>query len=129
MVLPNVAPEVLPLVDLAVLSQLEHQLNDPGPVRAFARDYIMGFEARYLRLESSIRDQDLVAALDAALSLRNSSAMVGATRLSAMAASFETAVTTVDLASARSALSTIERCGFDTIDELESRYLSSLRTG
>ncbi|BBE23622.1 hypothetical protein MN0502_25050 [Arthrobacter sp. MN05-02] len=51
--------------------------------------------------------------------------MVGAARLSAMAASFETAVTSADLDTARRALPAIERCGMDTIDELESRYLAS----
>ncbi|MHA7279179.1 Hpt domain-containing protein [Arthrobacter sp. MDT2-2] len=125
MVLPNVAPMVLPLVDLAVLSQLERQLNDPVPARAFARDYITGFETRYLRLTSSIGTVDLPAALDAALSLRNSSAMVGAARLSAMAADLETAVTSADLETARATLPEIERCGLDTINELEVRYLAS----
>ncbi|MHA7143351.1 Hpt domain-containing protein [Arthrobacter sp. TmT3-37] len=123
--LPNATPKVLPLVDLTVLSQLERQLNDPQPARAFARDYITGFEDRYLRLSSSVGNRDLPAAIDAALSLRNSSTMVGAARLSAMAASFETAVTSADLDTARRALPAIERCGMDTIDELESRYLAS----
>lgn len=125
MVLPNATPKVLPLVDLTVLSQLERQLNDPRPARAFARDYITGFEDRYLRLSNSVGNRDLPAAIDAALSLRNSSTMVGAARLSAMAASFETAVTSADLDTARRALPAIERCGMDTIDELESRYLAS----
>ncbi|MEC5199147.1 hypothetical protein RCH21_001371 [Arthrobacter sp. PL16] len=117
------APEVLPLVDLTVLSSLEQQLNDPGPAKAFARDYVLGFEDRYLRLTSSIGNADLPAALDVALSLRSSSTMVGATRLSALAASFESAVLTADLDAARRVLPEIERCGLDTIRELESQYL------
>lgn len=123
--LPNAAPKVLPLVDLAILSQLEGQLNDPRPARAFARDYITGFEDRYLRLTSSIGNRDVPAALDAALSLRSSSTMIGAMRLSEMAASFQTAVASDDLDTARRALPAIERCGLDTIDELEGRYLGS----
>lgn len=125
MVLPNAAPKVLPLVDLAVLTLLEGQLNDPGPARAFARDYISGFEDRYLRLTSSLGNRDVPAALDAALSLRNSSAMVGAARLSALAADFETAVATDDLDTARRSLPAIERCGLDTINELETGYLTA----
>jgi hypothetical protein len=126
MMLLDCAPEVLPLVDLTVLSSLELQLNDPCPARAFARDYVLGFGDRYLRLTSSIGNADLPAALDVALSLRSSSTMVGATRLSAMAASIESAVITADLEAARRVLSEIERCGLDTIRELESRYLVPL---
>ncbi|MHA7239883.1 Hpt domain-containing protein [Arthrobacter sp. TMS1-12-1] len=122
--LPTTAPPALPLVDLAVLSQLEGQFTDPRPVRAFARDYITGFGDRYLRLTRSVGDQDLPAALEAALSLRNSSVMVGAERLSALAATFEAAVTSADLDAARRALPCIERCGLDTIDELEAGYLA-----
>lgn len=121
----NSAPKKLPLLDLDVLSHLEQQLNDARPARAFARDYITGFEGRYLRLTSSIGDRDLPAALDAALSLRNSSTMVGAARLSAMAAEFETAVSSSDLDTARDVLPVIERCGLDTILELEARYLAA----
>ncbi len=123
--LSNSAPKELPLLDLTVLSHLERQLNDAQPARAFARDYITGFGDRYLRLESSVSNRDFPAALDAALSLRNSSAMVGAERLSALAADFEAAVASSDLDTAREALPGIERCGLDTILELEARYLSS----
>ncbi|MDQ0735770.1 Hpt domain-containing protein [Arthrobacter agilis] len=121
----NSAPKSLPLLDLAVLAHLERQLNDARPARAFARDYIAGFEHRYLRLENSIGNRDIPAALDAALSLRNSSAMIGAARLSALAAGFEASVTASDLDAARRALPAIERCGLDTILELEARYLAA----
>ncbi|MHA7281424.1 hypothetical protein [Arthrobacter sp. TMS2-4] len=120
----NAATTVLPLVDLAVLSELEGQLNDVQPARAFARDYITGFGNRYLRLTQSVHDEDLPAAFEAALSLRNSSVMVGAERLSALTASFGTAVSSADLATARRALPAIEQCGLDTIGELEIRYLN-----
>lgn len=126
MVLIDTAPKVLPLVDLAVLARLEGQLNDPQPARAFARDYILGFEDRYLRLTRAIGNRDLPAALDATLSLRNSSSMVGASRLSALAAGLESAVVSEDLDTARRALPDIERCGLETISELEARYLVSV---
>ena len=122
----NSVPKTLPLLDLSVLAQLESQLNDARPARAFARDYIAGFGDRYLRLERSVGSRDVPAAIDAALSLRNSSAMVGAARLSALAADFETAVSSADLDAARRALPGIERCGLDTILELEARYLASV---
>lgn len=123
--LTNAAPEVLPLVDLAVLGELEGHLNDPRPARAFARDYILGFEDRYLRLTGSVGNRDLPAALDAALSLRSSSSMVGAARLSAIAALVEAAVASEDLESARLALPDIARCGLDTIGALETDYLAT----
>lgn len=125
----NIAPQVLPLVDLAVLSELESQLNDALPARAFARDYIAGFEKRYLRLCTSIGDRDSAGALDAVLSLRNSSTMVGAARLAAMAAGIEAAVVSEDLDAARRTLPLIERCGLETIGELESCYLADAVTG
>ncbi|WP_104117267.1 hypothetical protein [Arthrobacter sp. B1805] len=118
-------PALPPLVDLAVLTELEEQLNDPRPARAFARDYIQGFEDRYLRLHGSIGNRDLPAALEAALSLRDASIMVGAARLSAMATILESAVAYEDLGAARHVLPAIERCGLDTISELEARYLAS----
>jgi HPt (histidine-containing phosphotransfer) domain-containing protein len=123
MMLLDCALEVLPLVDPTVLSSLEQQLNDPGPAKAFAQDYVIGFGDRFLRLANSIGNADLPAALDVALSLRSSSTMVGANRLSALAASFESAVLTADLETARRVLPEIERCGLDTIRELESQYL------
>ena len=123
MVLQELPPSPLPLVDLETLAQLELQLNDARPARAFARDYISYFQERFLRLVRAVGKRDLDAALDAVLSLRNSSRMVGAARLSAMAAGVESAVTSADLDSARRALPEIEQCGLDTIDELELRYL------
>jgi HPt (histidine-containing phosphotransfer) domain-containing protein len=124
MMLQELPPAPLPLVDLEALAQLEHQLDDATPARAFARDYIAYFQDRYLRLVRAVGNHDLADAMDAVLSLRNSSHMVGAARLSAMAAGFESAVTSADIESARRALPGIEQCGLDTIDELELRYLS-----
>ncbi|WP_247826903.1 Hpt domain-containing protein [Arthrobacter antioxidans] len=121
--LPNAPHPNPPLVDLTVLAHLEQQFNDAGPARAFARDYIAGFGDRCLRLTRSVADQDLPAALEAALSLRNSSLMLGAERLVALTAAFEAAISSADLDAARRALPGIERCGLDTIRELETRYL------
>ncbi|WP_434993347.1 Hpt domain-containing protein [Arthrobacter sp. Ld5] len=123
---PNAFPDIPPLVDLTVLADLERQLNDPGPARAFARDFIAGFGDRHLRLARSVADEDLPAAVEAALSLRSSSIMVGAERLAALASSFEAAVTAADLDAARRSLPDIEQCGFATIEELEARYLDSV---
>lgn len=120
---PNADPDLLPLVDLTVLADLERQLNDAGPARAFARDYITGFDDRCRRLAGSIADQDVPAALEAALSLRSSSIMIGAERLAALVAIVGTAVSAADLYTARRGLPGIEQCGLDTIAELEARYL------
>lgn len=123
MMLQELSPAPLPLVDLETLARLEHQLSDPQPARAFARDYIACFQERYLRLARAVGTSNLEVAMDAVLSLRNSSRMVGASRLSAMAAGVESAVTSADIDSARRALPNIEQCGLDTIGELELRYL------
>ena len=120
---PNAAHPDLPLVDLSVLAHLEQQFNDDGPARAFARDYISGFADRHLRLVRSVADEDLPAALEAALSLRNSSRMVGAERLAALTAAFEAAISSADLDAAGRTLPGIERCGRATIHELQTRYL------
>lgn len=111
-------------MDLAVLAALELQLEDSGPARAFARDYVAAFPARYLRLRESVDHRDLSAAMDATLSLRSTSIMVGAVTLAALAAEIATAVLTTDLRAARRALPPLERCGLATIDELQARYLA-----
>ena len=123
MMLQQLPPAPLPLVDLEALTQLEYQLNDAGPARAFARDYIAYFRERFLRLVQAVGKRDLDAAMDAVLSLLNASRMVGAARLSAMAAGLQSAVTSADIDTARRALPEIEQCGLDTIGELELRYL------
>ncbi|PPB48890.1 hypothetical protein C4K88_09110 [Arthrobacter pityocampae] len=119
---PNADPD-LPLLDLTVLGDLERQLGEPGPARAFVRDYIAAFGDRYLRLERSITDQDPAAALEAVLSLRSSSIMVGAERLAALASALGTAVSSASPGSARRALPELERCGLATIGKLETLYL------
>ena len=120
----DTALQAPPLVDLVVLSDLESQLNDPLPAKTFARDYVSGFRERCLRLSGSITGRDLPAALDAALSLRNASTMVGAGRLATIATDMVAAAGAADLGTLRRLLPVIERCGLETIEELESGYLS-----
>jgi len=120
----DTALQVLPLVDLAVLSELESQLNDPLPAKAFAGDYVAGFPERQLRLRDSVGGRDLPAALDAALSLRNASTMVGAARLAGLATDVLAAVGAADLETLRRLLPLVERCGLETVEDLRSGYLA-----
>src|SRR5438876_661030 len=76
------APDgALPLLDLTAIQTLEDQLDNPLTARNFARDFTRLWEKRYQALAAAIGSQDAVAALEAILSLRTSSTMVGGVQL------------------------------------------------
>src|SRR5215218_1407715 len=79
----------LPVLDLAVLRTLENELSDSSIVQSFARDYIGLWKKRFGYLSSAVQGRDTEAALDAVLSVKNSSAMVGGTRLANLALKLE----------------------------------------
>ena len=56
----------------------------------FARDYAAMWDQRYSRLALAVENQDRAAALDAIISLRITSAMVGGLRLARLAEMLET---------------------------------------
>lgn len=119
----SLADPVAPLVDPAALQQLGLQLNSPAVARGFARDYAKMWGLRYDALASAVARRDEAAALDAVLSLKTSSAMVGGVRLAQLASEFEEAVRHGDMDRAQALLGDVAERGSETVDELQFSYV------
>lgn len=117
----SAAVETLPLLDPAALDALTEDLGVPGISLQFARDYAAMWGQRQARLKESVQQADLDAALDAAISLKVTSAMVGGSRLAYLAQALEAALREGDLQQARTLLTLIAVHGQDTIAELQRR--------
>lgn len=116
---PPLAP---PLVDPTALRELAAQLESPAVAKGFARDYAKMWDRRYDSLASALGRRDQAAALDAVLSLKTSSAMVGGIRLAQLAGELESAVRDGDMDQAQSLLGAVAERGGETVDELQSGY-------
>ncbi|MBT2551555.1 Hpt domain-containing protein [Arthrobacter sp. ISL-5] len=79
-----------PLVDGAILARLREELQpDPWICDRFIHNYIRLLPARLDSLDRAMESLDSEAALDAVLSLKTSSLMVGASRLGVLAGDLE----------------------------------------
>ncbi|MEQ4519389.1 Hpt domain-containing protein [Pseudarthrobacter sp. B907] len=112
-----------PLVDPAALQDLGEQLNSAAVARGFARDYAQMWDQRYDALATALDRRDQAAALDAVLSLKTSSSMVGGLRLAELAADLEEAIRSGRLAEAASRLDDVAARGSETVDELQFSYI------
>ncbi|MFF1830246.1 Hpt domain-containing protein [Paenarthrobacter sp. NPDC058040] len=81
------------LVDRTVLTELQAELGgDQSIVTAFVRNYVAMLPWRVARLHHALDNLDLDDAMDAVLSLKTSSQMVGAVCLQRLATEFEVSV-------------------------------------
>lgn len=112
-----------PLVDPNVLHDLEDQLDSPAAARAFVRDYVAVWDERDLRISSAIARRNQAASLDAVLSLKITSTMVGATQLVTLASALEKLLREGKLEEAEAALPHVHRCGVRTMRELRLMHL------
>jgi hypothetical protein len=113
----------LPLVDLAVLQDLEEQLAHPAVAQKFARDYATLWSQRHQKLAAALDRQDVAAALDAIISMKIASAMVGGLRLSRLAEQLEEFIRRGDLEHGRDLLAAVELHGCATVKELRDTYI------
>ncbi len=97
-------PDVAPLVDPAALQDLGAQLESPSVAKGFARDYARMWDQRYNCLASALDRRDEAGSLEAVLSLKTSSAMVGGVQLARLAGELEDAVRGGDMDRASSLL-------------------------
>ncbi len=80
----------LPLLDPAVLVRLREELDDDeGVWKVFVQNFIAHLPQRTERLRQALTTGDLKGAIDAVLSLKTSSQMVGAERLAGLAMDLE----------------------------------------
>lgn len=112
-----------PLVDPDVLHDLEDQLDSRDAARAFVRDYVAVWDERDGRISSAIARRNQAASIDAVLSLKITSTMVGATQLVSLATALEELLREGKLEEAESALPQVHRCGLRTMRELTLHYL------
>jgi hypothetical protein len=116
-------PGALSLVDLAVLRELEADLGSPEIVRNFARDYTLIRRRRHLALARALEKHERATALDAVISLRISSAMVGGMRLAHLAETLQAHISAGDLETGEALLASLDDCGSATVEELQLSYL------
>lgn len=114
-----------PLVDHHVFYDLEDQLDSRDAARAFVRDYVTVWDERDLRLSSAIARKNQAASVDAVLSLKIASTMVGATKLVAMATELEQLLRDGRLEEAEAVLPRLQQCGLRTMRELTLTHLSN----
>jgi hypothetical protein len=119
----GLAFEQIPLVDLLVLQDLESQLARPAVAQKFALDYIEIWEQRYLNLTRAIFGQDRATALDAAISLKIGSAMVGGLRLARLAEDIEDLIRSESWDTGESLLARVSDLGRETVAQLRRSYL------
>jgi len=112
-----------PLVDPAALQDLGAQLDSPSVAKGFARDYTRMWDQRYRSLASALKRGDHAGSMDAVLSLKTSSAMVGGLRLAQLAGELEDAIRAGDMDRALSLLGDVAERGDETVDELQFSYV------
>jgi HPt (histidine-containing phosphotransfer) domain-containing protein len=115
--------EVLPLLDAAVLEDLEEQLNGTELAVRFARDYAAMWDQRYARLAAAVENQDRASALDAIISLRITSAMVGGVRLAKIAEVLEKVIRQGDFGQGQALMERVAENGDRTVSELQANYI------
>jgi hypothetical protein len=113
----------LPLVDLAVLQDLEEQLAHPAVAQKFARDYATLWTQRHQKLATALDRQDVAAALDAVISMKIASAMVGGLRLARLAERLEEFIRKGDLEHGLALIAAVELHGSATVKELQDTYI------
>jgi HPt (histidine-containing phosphotransfer) domain-containing protein len=111
-----------PVLDGKVLDDLEAELAHTDLARGFAEDYASMWEQRLDRLSAAVGYEDRAAALDAAISLKVSSAMVGGLRLARLAETLEAALRTGILHDRETLMASVAESGRATVGELRVRY-------
>lgn len=120
---PSDVEEVLPLLDSTVLDDLEEQLNGSALAVRFARDYAAMWDQRYARLAAAVENQDRASALDAIISLRITSAMVGGVRLARLAEVLEQVIRQGDFGEGQALMARVAEHGDQTVSELQDNYI------
>ena len=120
---PTAVSGPMPWVELEVLAELEAELDGPELARGFARDYAAMWDQRFSRLTAAVQAHDRKAALDAVISVRIASVMVGGVRLAMLAQSLEDAIRQDNYVRAQDLLAGVAEHGVSTVAELRANYI------
>ncbi len=121
--LPTTGDEPSRWVEPDILAELEEELDGPELALGFARDYASLWDQRFSRLAAAVHTKDRPVALDAVISLRIASAMVGGIRLSVLAQALEDAIRGSDFAQGQALLAIVAEHGVRTVSELQASYI------
>ncbi|RAX47284.1 Hpt domain-containing protein [Arthrobacter sp. AQ5-06] len=110
-------------IEPEILAELETELDGPELARGFARDYAALWDQRFSRLTAAVQAEDRPEALDAVISLRITSAMVGGIRLSVLAQALEDAIRRSDFVHGQALLTVVSEHGVSTVSELQASYI------
>ncbi|MCO4263356.1 Hpt domain-containing protein [Pseudarthrobacter sp. MDT3-26] len=121
--LPMRGEEPARWVEPDILAELEADLDGPELALGFARDYASLWDQRFSRLAAAVHTEDRPIALDAVISLRIASAMVGGIRLSVLAQALEDAIRRGDFVQGQALLATLAEHGVRTVSELQAKYI------
>jgi HPt (histidine-containing phosphotransfer) domain-containing protein len=110
-------------VDAGILEDLEDQLNGSELAVRFARDYAAMWDQRYTRLAAAVQSEDRAAALDAIISLKITSAMVGGVRLARLAELLEKVIRRGDFGQGQALMERVAHNGDRTVSELQANYI------
>jgi HPt (histidine-containing phosphotransfer) domain-containing protein len=117
------AAALLPLIDATVLDELDDELAGSGLAHRFARDYAAMWDMRLARLGTAVDSQDEASALDAVISLKISSAMVGGVRLAKLAELLEALIRQGDFVQGQAMMAGVAQDGARTVSELQSTFI------
>lgn len=113
------------LIALDALLELSDQLG-ADTCRQYVSNFVSMWESRYARLSHAVQDADYDAAMDVVLSIKISSHMAGAERLSSLGAAAQDLVARRDAGALAEMMLLIRDCGMDTVEFLsESLHVSS----
>ena len=116
-------PETLPLVDAGVLAEMEEQLDGSDLALRFVRDYAAMWDQRCAKLAAAVDVQDMDAALDAVISLKITSAMVGGLRLARLAELLESVIREGNFDHGQILMKRVAEDGDQTVSELQATYI------
>lgn len=116
--LPAALYTELQLVSDDELRMLREDLRDEDAYREFIGRWVRMWPERYQRLHDALASGDLAAAQDAVLSLKTSSRMAGAPRLTQMAADLYATLRNSSTKEESILLASIGTCGDETRDRL-----------
>lgn len=119
---PTFDENEIPLVSRDVLDALKQELGDPVTYATYVRLNHELWPARYERLAEAIRTGDAAGAMDAVLSIRSASQMIGAMQLAELALTAEHALGDGQLGSAKELMEDLKECGRATMRQISREF-------